>query len=156
MKFIGFWQIYVDMLIVPSGKLTQLWKTTSFTGKSSINGPFSIFYSYLKLPEGKTKTWDFDGFLGSLGILKSYKKHAVTIIGKNSSILHSVASPNSTWNISEHFPLGRPFFCFRSQGHFPHPNHPKSSRMTMTQCFLSHGDDWGSPCDLRYFQLIWT
>jgi hypothetical protein len=49
---------------------------------------------------------------------KKVMKHAVTIIGKNSSILHSVASPNSTWNMSEHFSTRPPFFVSEVKGIF--------------------------------------
>ena len=37
--------------LVPSGKLTELWKITIFNGK--IHYKWAIFNSYVKLPEGK-------------------------------------------------------------------------------------------------------
>jgi hypothetical protein len=36
-------------LQLPSGKLTQLWKYTTLIGKSTINGPFSAFNSYVSV-----------------------------------------------------------------------------------------------------------
>jgi len=39
-----------DLWMLPSGKLTKLWKITIFNGK--INYKWAIFNSYVKLPEG--------------------------------------------------------------------------------------------------------
>ena len=67
---------HISLLLIPSGKLTQLWKITIFHGKIHYKCPFSIA-NCNKLPEGTTKNPPFSG-LKCRVVKRPFSKNQVT------------------------------------------------------------------------------